>query len=572
MKRLFTCFLVFLGLVVTSYVHAQDHTYTVPGDYNHVVQAMIQGIKNNADVVDGQEILINVLAGESSEEGYFTEMPKAVKIVIQGAGTDSTILSSRFDNKRWMHFASNTAEGVEIVVKDLTLRKFGNPDGSLGGGLINLQKEGLKLTMTNVVFDSIQSARGAIIQAFRNDQIVTLENCFFTQSTIINGGGLPAAGLIYKEGSGNVLIKNSTFMTNYAQIFDVTDPLNPFDPAQRRGRILDIVADSALTLNVTLEDNAIIHNRVVDSASTDSIQTAVSIRAKFYSDLTVQMTNNIFIENGREGAQKDVDIYIENADSITFIAADNIANAMLNRQLPTDDIPVDTIVELDLDGFKVKPEYTFTHEDIVFTMDGELPKLLEDEFGVPYVEYSGDGGLAEPIMVSGITIFSLTNVDSVEVGSTLQLVASIAPTDATDKTVSWSVINGTGSATIDETGTLTAVSEGMVTVLATANDGSEIEGTKEIKVFTTSTVDIKSNDIHNVFVYPNPTEGIVSIQLPSDVKQSVYHIYNTLGELIQEGIVTNSHKQIDMSQSPDGLYIMKIDVNDKQVIERIVIR
>ena len=53
-------------------------------------------------------------------------------------------------------------------------------------------------------------------------------------------------------------------------------------------------------------------------------------------------------------------------------------------------------------------------------------------------------------------------------GSTLQMTASISPDDATATEVTWSVEEGTGIATIDNTGLLTAMSAGTVTVKAMA--------------------------------------------------------------------------------------------------------
>ncbi|RJX38984.1 hypothetical protein D3P09_15880 [Paenibacillus pinisoli] len=67
-------------------------------------------------------------------------------------------------------------------------------------------------------------------------------------------------------------------------------------------------------------------------------------------------------------------------------------------------------------------------------------------------------------------------------GGTLQLTAEVLPADATNKAVTWSVENGTGSATINESGLLKAVSNGTVTVTATAGDGSGITGTKSIAI------------------------------------------------------------------------------------------
>ena len=61
-------------------------------------------------------------------------------------------------------------------------------------------------------------------------------------------------------------------------------------------------------------------------------------------------------------------------------------------------------------------------------------------------------------------------------GGTLQLLATILPADATTKKLDWRVIPGTGDATVDQNGLITAVKDGIVGVRATATDGSEVEG------------------------------------------------------------------------------------------------
>ncbi len=71
---------------------------------------------------------------------------------------------------------------------------------------------------------------------------------------------------------------------------------------------------------------------------------------------------------------------------------------------------------------------------------------------------------------------------TVENGKTLQMTAAVLPTNAIDKTVIWSVINGTGTATITQTGLLTGTAVGTVTVKATSKDGSNIAGIYNITV------------------------------------------------------------------------------------------
>lgn len=89
----------------------------------------------------------------------------------------------------------------------------------------------------------------------------------------------------------------------------------------------------------------------------------------------------------------------------------------------------------------------------------------------------------DDINVSTITVIGTGNVSTITTyNGTLQMLAAVTPTSATNKIVTWSVTNGTGSATISNTGLLTAVANGTVIVKATAKDGSGKFGTKEITI------------------------------------------------------------------------------------------
>jgi len=68
-------------------------------------------------------------------------------------------------------------------------------------------------------------------------------------------------------------------------------------------------------------------------------------------------------------------------------------------------------------------------------------------------------------------------------GGTLQLIATVLPANATNKTVTWSITSGSAYATINSlTGLLTAVDNGAVNVRATAADGSGVFGTATITI------------------------------------------------------------------------------------------
>lgn len=84
--------------------------------------------------------------------------------------------------------------------------------------------------------------------------------------------------------------------------------------------------------------------------------------------------------------------------------------------------------------------------------------------------------------VQSIVVTGTGSAITVPNGDDLQMIATVLPLNATDPTVTWSVVNGTGTATITAGGLLTGTSVGDVTVIATANDASGVVGSLVITV------------------------------------------------------------------------------------------
>ena len=91
-------------------------------------------------------------------------------------------------------------------------------------------------------------------------------------------------------------------------------------------------------------------------------------------------------------------------------------------------------------------------------------------------------------LVTKITISG----DNINDGTTSQLTATILPSNATDKSVTWSSSNE-NIGHIDQKGILTAVSNGTVSVKAQANDGSGVIGQKSVLVSGVTTVPTEIN-------------------------------------------------------------------------------
>ena len=127
------------------------------------------------------------------------------------------------------------------------------------------------------------------------------------------------------------------------------------------------------------------------------------------------------------------------------------------------------------------------------SIDALSGKLTGTSSGIVYVtataiDGSGVSAVKEvtvnPVAVTSISIIGSSTVAA---GSSITLDVEVTPAEATNKNVTWSVINGTGSAVIDATrGILLGISSGTVTVIATAQDGSGITALKTITIEETN--------------------------------------------------------------------------------------
>ena len=88
-------------------------------------------------------------------------------------------------------------------------------------------------------------------------------------------------------------------------------------------------------------------------------------------------------------------------------------------------------------------------------------------------------GYVAPVNVTGVSL-SETTASMTVGGDALTLTATVAPDDATNKTVTWTTSDASVATVAD--GVVTAVAAGTATITATANDGSGVTGTCTVTV------------------------------------------------------------------------------------------
>ena len=134
------------------------------------------------------------------------------------------------------------------------------------------------------------------------------------------------------------------------------------------------------------------------------------------------------------------------------------------------------------------------------------------------------------------------------------------PANALDKSVSWSVLNDTGQASINSSGLVTAIDNGTITAKATANDGSGISGLMDIPVF------IENSELKPVFV----TRNEIRIPLNSGYISWKAGLYNTQGALVLSNIVNSDVFVFDISALSSGVYIVVLSKGENIKIAKVI--
>lgn len=70
--------------------------------------------------------------------------------------------------------------------------------------------------------------------------------------------------------------------------------------------------------------------------------------------------------------------------------------------------------------------------------------------------------------------------------------------------------------------------------------------------------DVEEIGARDFKVYPNPTNGVITVETVQD-EATEYRITNVLGQTLMTGTFNNQTGQIDVSELPDGLYIVNIN-------------
>lgn len=142
---------------------------------------------------------------------------------------------------------------------------------------------------------------------------------------------------------------------------------------------------------------------------------------------------------------------------------------------------------------------------------------------------------------------------------TLQVIAVITPSNATNPNVSWSIVNETGSATISGNGLVTAQGNGTVWAKAVSAENAAVKDSLLITISGQSSAGI--NDHHSLAIncYPNPVKKLLTIEtVLSEGEEFPVQLMDQSGRVVYSDVLKNKHVQLDLGALPSGIYSLVI--------------
>lgn len=186
--------------------------------------------------------------------------------------------------------------------------------------------------------------------------------------------------------------------------------------------------------------------------------------------------------------------------------------------------------------------------------------------------YTASSSITVGIPVTSVSLWPILVL--LDVDSTKQLTASIEPSDATNKNVSWNS-NNTSVAIVSSSGLVTGVAAGLATITLTAQDGSKT-ATCIVSVSDSglsAAIDNNSSKFANTgtVIYPNPISGQVKVVLGHEFSEKVsIQLFDNEGSMIVSLKSTGIENSIDMASLPLGVYLIKVSSNKKSIVQIIV--
>lgn len=88
----------------------------------------------------------------------------------------------------------------------------------------------------------------------------------------------------------------------------------------------------------------------------------------------------------------------------------------------------------------------------------------------------------------------------------------------------------------------------------------------------TAGIDQTKNTIEGLTIYPNPSAGILTIEVLNATENCTYKAFNILGQEVKSGNLTQTSNQVSLQELNNGVYSIVVSQKDKTSIAKIIVQ
>lgn len=162
------------------------------------------------------------------------------------------------------------------------------------------------------------------------------------------------------------------------------------------------------------------------------------------------------------------------------------------------------------------------------------------------------------------------------------IVDTIIATDPNNDPITYTIVSGnindafalnsnTGILTVNNSMAIDYETTPVFNLIVEAGDGNSAPVRASIEVHLNDLNSIAQTDLSNsIKAYPNPSKGNVFIKTNGLFEQGNYFLFNSSGQLVQSGKVTDADKFYINLPSKAGLYVLRLLENKKQALIKLM--
>lgn len=167
------------------------------------------------------------------------------------------------------------------------------------------------------------------------------------------------------------------------------------------------------------------------------------------------------------------------------------------------------------------------------------------------------------IAVTGVTLNKTAT--TLAIGKTETLTASVAPTNATNKSVTWSS-NNANIASVSNTGVVTGKVAGTAVITVRTADGGK---TATCTVTVTTLTSADDWQATKAKAWPNPNDGKFTLNFEKEAAYNVA-VVDMTGKILFRKIISADKTEMDITSFSPGMYLVIADDGKQKTTVRIV--